>query len=67
MLSRRTAIVEMGHSRVRRETGRKSGVRVPRDEGVANHIDPESCAVAREGTGEALTGESIGQAMEPRK
>jgi hypothetical protein len=24
-------------------------VQVPYDEGVANHIDPESCAVAREG------------------
>jgi hypothetical protein len=36
-------------------------VQVPYDEGVANHIDPESCAVAREGLGEALTGECIGQ------
>src|SRR6516164_786346 len=26
-----------------------------------DHIDPESCAVAREGLGEALTGERIGQ------
>ena len=31
------------------------------DEGVAIHIGPESCAVAREGLGEALTGEHIGQ------
>ena len=31
------------------------------DEGVAIHIGPESCAVAREGHGEALTGECIGQ------
>jgi hypothetical protein len=38
-------------------------VQVPRDEGVANHIDPESCAVAREGLGEALTGECIGQPL----
>jgi hypothetical protein len=38
-------------------------VRVPHDEGVANHIDPESCAVAREGLGEALTGEHIGQPL----
>ena len=30
-------------------------------EGVANRIDPESCAVIREGLGEALTGERIGQ------
>jgi len=36
-------------------------VRVHYDEGVANHIDPESCAGIREGTGEALTGERIGQ------
>jgi hypothetical protein len=42
-------------------------VRVLHDEGVANHIDPESCAGVREGIGEALTGERIGQAIEPRK
>ena len=35
-------------------------MQVPYDEGVANHIDPESCAVAREGLGEALTGVRIG-------
>jgi hypothetical protein len=29
-------------------------VQVPCDEGVAIHIGPESCAVAREGLGEAL-------------
>jgi hypothetical protein len=29
-------------------------VRVHHDEGVANRIDPESCADAREGIGEAL-------------
>ena len=33
----------------------------PSHEGVANRIDPESCADAREGIGEALTGERIGQ------
>jgi hypothetical protein len=38
-------------------------VQVPYDEGVANHIGPESCAVAREGLGEALTGECIGQPL----
>src|SRR5579864_1769345 len=53
--------------RVRRETGKKSVVRVHHGEGVAIHIDPESCADAREGIGEALTGERIGQAIEPRK
>ena len=31
------------------------------DEGVANHIGPESCAVRREAQGEALTGVRIGQ------
>ena len=36
-------------------------MQVPCDEGVAIHIGPESCAVAREGLGEALTGERIGQ------
>ena len=38
-------------------------MQVPYDEGVATHIDPESCAVAREGFGEALTGERIGQPL----
>jgi hypothetical protein len=38
-------------------------VQVPYDEGIANHIDPESCAVAREGIGEALTGARIGQPL----
>ena len=33
------------------------------DEGVAIHIGPESCAVAREGFGEALTGGRIGQPL----
>ena len=33
------------------------------DEGVAIHIGPESCAVAREGLSEALTGERIGQPL----
>jgi hypothetical protein len=40
-------------------------VRVHHGEGVAIHIDPESCADAREGIGEALTGGRIGQAIEP--
>ena len=30
-----------------------------RPEGVANRIDPESCADAREGIGKALTGERM--------
>jgi hypothetical protein len=42
-------------------------VQVHHDEGVANRIDPESCADAREGIGEALTGERVGPAIQPRK
>src|SRR5271156_1647177 len=38
-------------------------VQVHHDEEVANRIDPESCAVAREGISEALTGECIGQPL----
>ena len=38
-------------------------MQVPCDEGVAIHIGPESCAVAREGLGEPLTGECIGQPL----
>src|ERR1019366_9219829 len=38
-------------------------VQVHHDEGVANRIGPESCADAREGIGEALTGERIGQPL----
>ena len=38
-------------------------MQVSYDEGVAIHIGPESCAVAREGFGEALTGERIGQPL----
>ena len=38
-------------------------MQVPYDEGVANHIGPESCAGVREGGGEALTGERIGQPL----
>ena len=35
-------------------------VRVHHDEGVANHIGPESCACGREAVREALTGECAG-------
>jgi hypothetical protein len=41
-------------------------VQVRHDEGVAKHIDLESFALAREGFGEALTGESIRPAIEPK-
>lgn len=36
-------------------------------EGVAIHTGPESCGDAREGGVEALTGETTGQGIEPRK
>ncbi len=36
-------------------------MRVPYDEGVANHIGPEPCVDAREGVGEASAGERTGQ------
>jgi len=36
-------------------------VQVRYDEGVAIHIGPEPCVVAREGTGEASAGEYAGQ------
>jgi hypothetical protein len=38
-------------------------VQVHCTEGIANHSDPESCAVVREGGGEALTGVCIGQPL----
>lgn len=38
-------------------------MRVPDSEEVANHAVPESCAVSREGQGEALTGVRIGQPL----
>ena len=38
----------------------------PYVEGVATHDGPESCAGAREGGGEALTGVRAGRVIEPR-
>ena len=38
-------------------------MRVPYDEGRANHIGPESCVSHREVWGEALTGETMGQPL----
>ncbi len=35
----------------------------PYGEGVASHADPESCVVAREGVGEALTGAGAGRVL----
>ena len=37
-------------------------MQVSYDEGLAIHIGPESCAVAREGFGEALTGGCVKKA-----
>ena len=36
-------------------------MRIHYDEGIANHIGPEPCAVVREDLGEASVGECIGQ------
>jgi hypothetical protein len=41
-------------------------VKVHCDEGLTNHIGPESCVAVREGVREALTGVRAGQAMERR-
>ena len=41
-------------------------MRTPDIEGVATRGGPESCAGAREGAGEALTGVRAGRAIEPR-
>jgi hypothetical protein len=38
-------------------------VQVRYDEGVATHVDPEPCIVAREGRGEASAGERAGQPL----
>ena len=38
-------------------------MRVHYDKGVATHIGPESCVGIREGVGEALTGDHIGQPL----
>jgi hypothetical protein len=48
---------------VRRETGKEEMVQVHRNEGVAIHIGPESCAGGREAVREALTGERVGQPL----
>ena len=48
---------------MRRETGEEQVVKVHYTEGVANHSDPESCAAAREGGGEASVEEHTGQPL----
>jgi hypothetical protein len=42
------------------QTGEMMWMQEPYGEGVATHSGPESCAVAREGSGEALTGVRLG-------
>ncbi len=42
-------------------------MQVRHDEGVAIHIGPKPCAVAREGGGEASAGECTGQPLSPEK
>jgi hypothetical protein len=42
-------------------------VQVRYDEGVAIHIGPKPCAVAREGGSEASVGECAGQPLSPEK
>ena len=51
----------------RRETDERQRVRVPYDEGLANRIDPESCAGGREAAREALTGARVGQPLSDEK
>jgi transposase len=48
---------------VRRIIGGRQRVRVLYNEGVANHIDPESCTDGREAAREALTGAHVGQPL----
>jgi transposase len=48
---------------VRRITDGRQRVKVPYDEGVANHIGPESCAGGRDAVREALTGVRVGQPL----
>jgi transposase len=52
---------------VRRETDERQRVTVPHDEGIAIHIDPESCGDIREDAAEALTRAQVGRAIERRK
>ncbi len=48
---------------MRRETGEEYEVKVLYDEGVANRIGPEPCAVDREVGGEASAGGGAGQPL----
>ncbi len=43
------------------KAGRESRMQEPYEKGIANHLDPESCADAGNCVGEALTGAHAGQ------
>ena len=45
------------------KTGKELWMKEPYGEGLASHTGPESCAGARKGTGEALTGVHTGQVL----
>src|SRR5580698_943618 len=51
----------MGHSPCAGQAGRMLMVKIRYVEDSASHSDPESCVVAREGRGEALTGAGAGR------
>ena len=42
------------------KAGRESRMKEPHKKGIADHLDPESCAEAGNHLGEALTGELLG-------
>ena len=50
-----------------RQTGGGWPVKVRREEGITNHLHPESCAGRCEAAGEALTGARTGRAIEHRQ
>ncbi len=58
--------VELVQPECARLTGGGWPVRVRQEEGVTNHLHPESCAGRREAAGEALTGARMGGAIEHR-
>ena len=43
------------------KAGREQRMQEPPEKGIANHLDPESCAGAGNSVGEALTGAHAGQ------
>ena len=65
--ARVSAVVGMRRQECARLTGGGWPVRVRQEEGVTNHLHPESCAGRCEAAGEALTGARTGRAIEHRK